>query len=167
MKFRKTRIDDIQDVIEIINGAKNYFKEEDIDQWQKGYPNEKTIIKDIEEQRGYVLEKEEKVIATVALTFGGDPVYDTIYHGEWLSEEEYAVIRRVAVSGEYKRKGVSTKLISNIEKICIENNITNIKIVTHKKNIPMQNMLKKNNFKYCGIIYLEDGSERLAFEKII
>jgi predicted GNAT family N-acyltransferase len=31
--------------------------------------------------------------------------------------------------------------------------------------MPMQKFLQNNGFKYCGIIYLEDGNERLAFEK--
>ena len=31
----------------------------------------------------------------------------------------------------------------------------------------MQRLLEKSGFKYCGIIYLEDGNERIAFEKII
>jgi hypothetical protein len=30
----------------------------------------------------------------------------------------------------------------------------------------MQNLLIKNGFSKCGIIYLEDGAERLAFQKI-
>ena len=35
------------------------------------------------------------------------------------------------------------------------------------EDIPMQNLLKKNGFSYCGVIYLEDGGKRIAFEKII
>jgi hypothetical protein len=30
----------------------------------------------------------------------------------------------------------------------------------------MQNLLAQNNFVKCGIIYLKDGSERLAYQKI-
>jgi len=29
----------------------------------------------------------------------------------------------------------------------------------------MRNILHKNNFTYCGIIYLENGEERLAYQK--
>jgi len=46
-------------------------------------------------------------------------------------------------------------------------NIHSIKIDTHKKNESMKKMLSNNGFKYCGIIYLENGSERIAYEKII
>ena len=41
----------------------------------------------------------------------------------------------------------------------------NLKIDTHRDNIPMQKVLKRNGFCYCGIIYLESGDERLAFQK--
>jgi hypothetical protein len=30
-----------------------------------------------------------------------------------------------------------------------------------------ERLLQKNGFKYCGIIYLEDQEERIAFEKIL
>ena len=29
----------------------------------------------------------------------------------------------------------------------------------------MQHLLDKNGFTYCGIIYLDDGTERLAYQK--
>ena len=41
----------------------------------------------------------------------------------------------------------------------------NLRIDTHRDNLVMQNMLKKNGFTYCGIIHLENGDERLAFQK--
>ena len=43
--------------------------------------------------------------------------------------------------------------------------IKNIRVDTHKDNKSMQGLLLKNNYKYCGVIYLEDGSKRIAFEK--
>ena len=47
MILRKTKTTDIPRVMEIINQAKQYFKENDIDQWQDGYPNNMTIQEDI------------------------------------------------------------------------------------------------------------------------
>ena len=29
----------------------------------------------------------------------------------------------------------------------------------------MQHMLEKNGFRYCGVIYTDDGSERMAYQK--
>ena len=57
-------------------------------------------------------------------------------------------------------------IIEETQKLAFEKNIRSIKIDTQKDNMSMQKLLIKNNFKYCGLIYLEDGSERVAFEKL-
>lgn len=44
MILRQTKLEDISRVMEIINQAKCYFKENGIDQWQDGYPNEETGV---------------------------------------------------------------------------------------------------------------------------
>ena len=41
----------------------------------------------------------------------------------------------------------------------------NIRIDTHRDNVIMRHLLEKHGFKYCGIIYLENGDERLAYQK--
>ncbi len=41
----------------------------------------------------------------------------------------------------------------------------NIRIDTHDDNKPMQGLLKKSGFQYCGRITLADGSPRIAFQK--
>ena len=45
------------------------------------------------------------------------------------------------------------------------NQCGNLKIDTHRDNRIMQHLLDKNGFTYCGIIYLDDGTERLAYQK--
>lgn len=35
---------------------------------------------------------------------------------------------------------------------------------THKDNLPMQNVILGGGFTYQGIIYIEDGTPRLAYE---
>lgn len=37
---------------------------------------------------------------------------------------------------------------------------------THRDNKPMQHVVEQNGFKYCGIIHLENGDERLAYQRI-
>ena len=167
MEFRRSKKEDIEEIITIIKMAQNYLKEEGIDQWQKGYPNESVIEKDIEDGYSYVLTDEGSVVGTTYLSFDGEETYKTVYEGQWLSDGDYGVIHRIAVDRELKRKGLSSRIIKEVEAICKEKGIKNIKIDTHRKNIVMQKFLKKNGFKYCGIIYLISGDERLAFEKLL
>ena len=52
-------------------------------------------------------------------------------------------------------------------KLCLEKVIFSIKNDTHRLNQSMQRMLVKNGFVRCGIIYLENGEERIGFERIL
>ena len=47
MEFRRTEVSDLDKVMNIIKQAQNYFKENNIDQWQNNYPNEEVINDDI------------------------------------------------------------------------------------------------------------------------
>ena len=166
MEFRKATASDIDCIMKIIRQAQAYFKKNGINQWQNNYPNNETIKGDIGSGYGYVLEDRGEIIGTVAVSFDGEKTYDVIYDGEWLSSGEYAVIHRMAVDDAYKGRGLSSIIIKHIENICLGRGVHSIKIDTHSENISMQRLIKKNDFKYCGIIYVEDKSARLAFEKI-
>lgn len=166
MEFRKAAALDIEGIIKIIKQAQDYFKEYGVNQWQNNYPNIETIKQDIKNGYGYVLEDNGEIIGTVAVSFDGEKTYDVIYDGEWLSSGEYAVIHRMAVSNSHKGKGLSSMVMKYIEEICLDRNVHSIKIDTHDGNISMQRVIKKNDFKYCGIIYVDDKSRRLAFEKV-
>ena len=42
----------------------------------------------------------------------------------------------------------------------------NIRIDTHRDNRIMQHLLERHGFRYCGIIYLLSGDERLAYQRL-
>lgn len=167
MKFRKAVVAEIDNIMSIIKQAQASLKEQGINQWQDGYPNVKTIRKDVTNKNSYVLIKDNHIIATVAISFYGEKTYDHIYEGEWISNNEYAVIHRIAIDNNYKGLGLSSQIFKNIEQLCLNKGIHSIKVDTQEENISMQKLLKKNKFKYCGIIYLEDESKRIAFEKTL
>lgn len=167
MELRKGNPTDANDILGIIKQAQDYFKIQGINQWQNGYPNLETIKHDIHMGYNYVLLKEKVIIGTVALGFDGEKTYNNIYNGKWRSNQSYAVIHRLAVDSEYKGSGIASIIINKIEELCIKSKIKSIRVDTHKDNRSMQNLLHKNGFVYCGIILLEDKSERLAYEKIL
>ncbi len=166
MIIRKSLKEDVKDIMKIINRAKEFLKENGVDQWQDGYPNNETIESDILNNDSYVVLKDNNIVATLAISFDGEKTYDVIYDGKWLSNGKYAVIHRIAIDNEYRGTGVSSYILQKVYEICLDNNIHSIKIDTHEENIPMQKLLKKSDFKYCGVIYLEDNSKRIAFEKV-
>ncbi len=166
MNFRRSNKNDINKIMEMIEEAKEYFKSNNIDQWQDGYPNYQVILDDINKGYSFVFIENDNIVASVAVSFEGENTYNKIYEGQWLSIQSYCVIHRLVVDSRLKGNGISSKIIKKIEEICLENNIHSIKIDTHKENLSMQKLLKKNNFSYCGIIYLEGKAPRVAFEKL-
>ena len=167
MNFKQATTHDLPLIMNIIKEAQSYFKQNHINQWQNNYPNNQTIENDIKNGYSYVLLEEEEIIATVCVSFDGEANYENIMDGSWLSNGEYAVIHRLAVKDTHKGKGISTIVFKKIEDMCIEKGITSIKVDTHEENASMQKLLQKNNFQYCGIIFVADQSPRVAFEKIL
>lgn len=45
--------------------------------------------------------------------------------------------------------------------------IGHLRIDTHADNHIMQHLILKNGFEQCGIIHIADGSERIAYEKVV
>lgn len=167
MEFRKTTEKDVESVMSIIKQSQNYFKEQGIDQWQNGYPNSQIIKDDIKNDYSYVLLKDNKIVGTTVLSFDGEETYNKIHNGNWLTQNEYAVIHRIAIDNNLKGQGLAGKIIEKVQEKCNKRGVRSIKVDTHEDNKSMQKLLEKNGFKYCGIIYLTDGDKRVAFEKTL
>lgn len=167
MIIRKGETRDIPEIMAIIDGAKRFFRENGIDQWQKGVPNEETVKSDIKNGENYVVEENGKVVATAMISLRGEPAYDKICSGKWLCNEKYGVIHRVAVLPSQKRGGLASMLVKKAETITSDAGFASLRIDTHEQNIPMRKMIDKNGFVFCGTVFLADGSQRRAYEKIL
>ncbi|QAT48720.1 GNAT family N-acetyltransferase [Caproiciproducens sp. NJN-50] len=167
MEFRKSTESDIEEIMSIIRQAQASLRTLGVNQWQNNYPNAGSIRSDIGHGSSYVLLKNEKIAATAAISFDGEKTYDSIYEGQWIMDQAYAVIHRIAVDGKKKGFGIGSDMIKYAERLCLEKGIYSIRVDTHERNLPMRKLLQKNRFQYCGVIYLSDGSERIAFEKTL
>lgn len=161
MKIRNTNIDDLDIVMEIYDNARHYMRENgNPNQWVNGHPSVELIKRDITEGKSYVAVDDNQIAGVFFFNIGPDPTYQAIYEGFWIKEGEYGVVHRIASASH--KKGVASYCLNWAFDKC-----PNIRIDTHRDNIIMQNLLTKNGFSKCGIIYLEDGAERLAYQKIV
>lgn len=165
MHLRKATLTEVPAIWVILQEAILQRKQEGSQQWQNGYPIEKSIHDDISNGYGHVLIDNNTLIAYVAIIFDVEPAYNKI-KGKWLTDGDYVVIHRVATSGAFKGKGVATHLFKMIEDLCIEKNVCSIKVDTNFDNIPMLKILDKLGYTYCGEV-LFNGSARKAYEKVI
>ena len=158
--IRKAIESDLLEIKSIIDKARELMKSSgNINQWVDGYPSIDVLLSDIRSGNAYLLLRENKAVAYFAMIDGPEPTYNLITKGSWLNDDSYGVLHRIASNGE--AKGVFKEIL-----LYASEHYSNIRIDTHHDNKIMQRLLEQNGFVYCGIIFLGDGSPRLAYQRI-
>ena len=67
--FKKSTLEDIDTMMEIVDAGKALLRSQGIDQWHKGYPNRELLVQDVQDGIGYVVEEDGRVVAMCAVTF--------------------------------------------------------------------------------------------------
>ena len=159
--IRKATVQDIPAAMELFIAAKNIMRSDgNMTQWDGNYPDEEIVRSDISKGGAHIVEHDGKPVAYFALLPSPEPTYSSI-DGKWRDDEApYYVIHRIASSPD--SHGVFREIIEYALSVS-----SNLRIDTHRDNHIMRHIIEKSGFIYCGVINLTDGSERLAFQKII
>lgn len=168
LTIRKAKMEDLDSIMKIYSRARDFMAQTgNPNQWGDSKPYREWIEQDIvagkchlcieKENKETFLAEEEILVAVFYFAIEEDPTYKVIYEGQWLNNNLYGVVHRIASAGCVKGAG----------EFCLKWAISqngNLRIDTHEDNMVMQNLLKKIGFQYCGIIHLENGDPRLAFQ---
>lgn len=167
IQIGKTREEDAAAVAEMYAEGSAALRAAGVDQWQNGYPALADVLEDIRKGESYLLKADGVPAASMAVVFR-EPTYDKIYGGRWLTDgENYLAVHRVCVKNSFKRRGLTGKLYAFAASLALDNGRSSLRADTHEKNFAMRGALVKNGFSECGRIFLADGSERVAYEKIL
>lgn len=164
MIFRKATAADIDTIERIIRAASARLGAAGIDQWQRGYPNRQSVEQDVAAGVGMVLALGEEILAYGAVIFTGEPAYNNLTGGKWLTHGEYAVVHRLCVSEIFVGMGFAKQFMLAAEAMAAER-VPSIRIDTHPDNKIMQRMVERLGYTYCGDVVIE--SRRLAYEKLL
>lgn len=159
MNIRLATYDDLDEIRNIFLVAKSKMVSDgNLEQWKDiDYPFCYTK-EDIDKRQCYVIENDNKeLVATFVYIIGEDPTYSYI-EGKWLNNNKYGTIHRIASNN--KEKHIFKTVLDYVLSSRID-----IRIDTHKDNKRMKHLIEKNGFTYCGIIYVRDGTLRLAYQK--
>ena len=162
MEIRLAFPNEVDTIMQVIEGAKKCLAEAGSTQWQNGYPDADTIIEDIISGQAYVALEEGELLAYAAVTKSPEKAYEAIYDGNWEGREsEYLVFHRIAVASDVQGQGVAQTFLEGL----IEGfGYLDFRSDTHAKNKAMQHIFEKLGFKQVGKVPV-DG-ERLAYQKI-
>ena len=159
MKIELAKKTDLDKLLEIYREAREFMKNSgNKTQWGDNKPSKETLERDIENKNLYKVVDFDEIVGAFALIYGEDKTYLEI-DGKWLNDEPYATLHRVASSG--KARGIMSEIIKFSEE-----KYENLRIDTHKNNHKMLDKIRENGFTYCGVIKIDDGSPREAFQKI-
>lgn len=159
--IRLAKLEDLDEILEIYAKSRIFMKATgNPNQWGENRPTNEAVITDINENRMYTIWEDDSIIGVFSIYDYTDGItrdkdYDNII-GEWLNDKPYIAIHKVASSG--KRGGIFRQIVNFAKEITDD-----IRIDTHKDNRIMQLNIKRNGFKYCGIVYIEGKYERLAY----
>ena len=117
LTFRKAKLEDLIQIKEVYNYAYNHMKDEgNVNQWSDYISFEIGVINYINNNCFYVVVDENEIVGFFALIYGIDVTYNDIRNGNWVNNNEYVTIHKIAVK-YYQRKIASKILAYIIEKI--------------------------------------------------
>lgn len=158
LQVRLGKKEDITRLNEIYATAREFMRATgNPNQWKNTNPTEEQVLEDIELGRCKVIYDETGIHGVFALCQGEDPTYEYIEGGQWLNNEAYVTIHRIA--SDQTRRGIFRVAMDECKKYA-----DNIRIDTHKDNAVMQRTLEKYDFQHCGVIYLANGEPREAYQ---
>lgn len=106
----------------------------------------------------HLIKDGDELLGAFVFFVGEEPAYRAI-DGKWLTDNtQYGVIHRVASAG----KG---GFVRRVVEFC-EARTDDLRIDTHRDNAPMRGALERLGFVPCGTVIVDDGTERIAYEKV-
>ncbi len=159
-QLRKAVSEDLLRIEEIYAYARKFMAETgNPNQWGKTTPPTSQLVEDIANGDLYVLTQEGTIHGVFYFYIGEDPTYGVIEDGQWRSARPYGTIHRIAGDGS---GGVLAAAVA-----FAKSKINHIRIDTHHDNKIMQKAVAKQGFHRAGIIHLENGSPRIAYDLLI
>jgi hypothetical protein len=158
-QIRTAIIEDLPRIEEIYAYARRFMAETgNPNQWGKKNPPTDVLVEDIHRGDLFVVENNTGIHGVFYFLIGEDPTYLFIEDGHWLSDQPYGTIHRIAGDGS---GGVFKAALDFCRK-----QISHLRIDTHHDNHIMQHVVEKHGFHRCGIIFISDGSPRIAYEML-
>jgi RimJ/RimL family protein N-acetyltransferase len=157
--IRTTTPDDLPEVMQAYDYGRALMRAQgNVVQWVNGYPSEAFIRSEIAAGHSFVCTNERgELLGTFCFIKGDDPTYARIDAGAWLNDKPYGVVHRLATNG--RERGVGKACLAWCVARC-----ESLRIDTHHDNLSMRRLLEAAGFQRCGIIYVEDGTPRIAYQ---
>jgi GNAT superfamily N-acetyltransferase len=134
----------IVEVVPAMNALGNF-------QWDSTYPNAKVFEKDIALNQLWVADIDGAIAGVAAITTDQEPEYADV---GWDINETAIVTHRLAVSENYRGRGIAAALLMQAEQEAIRRGIHFLRIDTNTTNQATQKLFPKLGYQFAGEIGL-------------
>ena len=147
----------VKDVVPLMQAAGNF-------QWSDDYPNPQVFETDISLSQLWVAEIDGQIAGITAITTEQYPEYAQI---GWDINETAIVTHRLAVSLNYRGRGVAEALVNHAEHEAIRRHIPLLRVDTNSQNVATQKLFPKLGYQFGGEITLQfrPGLSFYCYEK--
>ena len=163
--------EDLPALLRIAGEAGAWLKKQGVDQWQDGCPAERHFRFDLEQGECFAVLHGEELAGFFVLSTREEESYAAITDGKWTADLPCAVLHRCAVAAKYRGTGLADKLLALAERQARALGVKALRTDTHRKNKPMQRLLRENGYRYRGNLTVRVGEghdpARQAYEKLL
>ena len=161
--IRHSRPDDLPAMLRMLDHSRSIMRANgNTTQWTGGYPSETELLHDIRNGNSLIMEDEAgNPIGTFALVLGLEPTYKVIEDGEWEEDDvPYGTVHRLACMPN--QHGIGDACLAYCDR-----HAPTLRIDTHADNHIMRHLAQRHGFDYRGIVYMTDGTPRMAYQKLL
>lgn len=156
MKIRKAVESDIDQVETLYDKLCDYLVDHgNYPGWKKGiYPSRKDAERGWCENVLFVVEKEDKIVATFVLRHEPEDGYKNV---KWLTPDDYSkiyVLYTLAVDPNHLMSGIGTEILKFIESLAKSEGCISLRLDVVKGNLPAELLYQKNGFQFIDTVSL-------------
>lgn len=152
--IRQATPQDIDAIADILQQSVPLMQAAGNRQWDGEYPNRRRFLDDIAAGTLYVTEAEGAVAGFVCANTELPPEYDAV---PWQTSGAAMALHRMAVSPQFRGRGLALELVRSCETLGKAQGFDCIHTDTNSKNAPVNALLNKLGYRFCGTITLRDN----------
>ena len=156
--IRQARESDIDTVTAMYDYSRSLMRAAgNMTQWV-GYPTREHVAADVALGASWLVTADGTPVGSFALVPGEEPTYGIIVRGRWMDPSSpYVTLHRMA-------KATAVHGIAETAFAFAKERHPYLRVDTHESNTAVRHILEQQGFVYSGIVFMDDGTERLAYE---
>jgi len=162
MIIKRGKIEELDEIVNIIKNAVEDMESNGIYQWDEIYPNREVLEKDIKDENLFVCFEDDVIAGIFVLNEYQDKEYEDLI---WkYNSGKQLVVHRLCINPTLQGKGIARVLLEYIERYAKENKYRAVRLDAFTQNERACRLYERAGYEKVGVITLRKGNF-FCFEK--